>query len=346
MQSLIHASVTRIASFEGAAVAPLPREDWRWADYVVGRVASSSGGNAWVELGTGRMIQVSRDDQILGALGTRRATLQVTGTWEDVAGNGRMHMLSASGLMGKLTSRSPFADPPLRIQYLGHLVREGRALNMQDFACLEGRRAFHTPVLLIIGSSMSAGKTNAARIAIRRLVHMGLRVLAAKLTGAGRYRDILTMGDVGADAIFDFVDAGLPSSVCPPDIYRQATGRLLSRMAEVDADIAVIEAGASPLEPYNGDAVMDLLRAHIRMILLCALDPYAVLGMTEAFGSRPDLVSGVACNTDAGRTLIQRLTGLPALELTDPASLPTLDAMLQERFFADRRKRGADPTHA
>ena len=34
-------------------------------------------------------------------------------------------------------------------------------------------------------------------------------VIGTKLTGAGRYRDILAMRDAGADYIFDFVDAGL-----------------------------------------------------------------------------------------------------------------------------------------
>lgn len=332
MKTLIRASVARVASFDGAQVEPVDRQDWQWADYIVGRVATPPGGNAWVELETGRMIQIAKDDQILGVLGTRRATLQVTGTWEEVGDNGRMHMLTAAGVMGKMTSRSPFADLPMRIQYRGHLVRDGRPLNMQSFGCPPGPGVFDTPVLLIIGSSMSAGKTNSARIVIRRLLRMGHRVLAAKLTGAGRYRDILTMRDVGADAIYDFVDAGLPSSVCPPGVYRKAVGGLLSRMAEDDVDVAVIEAGASPLEPYNGDTAMDLLAGRIRMMLLCASDPYAVVGMIHAFGTEPDLVSGVACNTDAGRLLIHRLTGLTALELTDPTSLPELDSLLRERF--------------
>ena len=65
------------------------------------------------------------------------------------------------------------------------------------------------------------------------------------------------MGDAGADAIFDFVDAGLPSTVCPTDVYRQAVRQLLSRMASTDVDVAVIEVGASPLEPYNGDVAVE-----------------------------------------------------------------------------------------
>jgi len=52
----------------------------------------------------------------------------------------------------------------------------------------------------------------------------------------------------------------------------------------------------------------------------------------QAFGRRPDLVAGVACNTDAGQALIHKLTGVPSLRLPDPAALPALDGLLRERF--------------
>lgn len=58
------------------------------------------------------------------------------------------------------------------------------------------------------------------------------------------------MHDAGADAIYDFVDVGLPSTICPEAEYRSALDGLMSRVAGVDADPAVVEVGASPLEPY------------------------------------------------------------------------------------------------
>jgi hypothetical protein len=87
------------------------------------------------------------------------------------------------------------------------------------------------------------------------------------------------------------------------------------------------------LEPYNGEAVTDLLKANLRMTVLCASDPYAVVGMMNAFGLKPDLIAGIACNTEAGMALIDKLTGLPALCLTDPQALPVLDELLRERFM-------------
>jgi hypothetical protein len=175
---------------------------------------------------------------------------------------------------------------------------------------------------------MSAGKTNSARILIRRLKKMGKRVLAAKLTGAGRYRDVLTMKDSGADVIYDFTDGGLPSTVCSKEKYTKVMHRLMSNMAEEDVDIAVIEAGASPLEPYNGETAIELLRPHIKFTVLCASDPYAAYGFIQAGDLRPDLISGITCNTTAGQELVKQLTGATPIRLDDPDSIQRVDALL------------------
>ena len=70
--------------------------------------------------------------------------------------------------------------------------------------------------------------------------------------------------------MFDFVDAGLPTTVCSEDRFRDRITGLLKRMAAVGADVAVVEAGASPLEPYNGRVAVELLEPHLRFTTLCA----------------------------------------------------------------------------
>lgn len=333
MQPIIRLSLARIApQWKDYEIRRLPKAEWETGDYVVAAVNEPPAMDAFVELANGRMAITGLGDRLLGALGVRFATLEATGSWEAVGPDGRMCAMTGAGLFGRITSASPFVAPMVRVRYQGHVLVAAEKQKMADFAVRAEPRPFNTPVLLIVGSSMSAGKTNSARIIIRRLKTMGLRVLAAKLTGAGRYRDVLSMGDAGADWIFDFVDAGMPSTVCDPDVFEAAARNLLSRMAELPADIAVIEAGASPLEPYNGDAATRLLEPNIRMMLLCASDPYSVLGITEAFGRKADLVAGIACNTDAGAVLIHRLTGLNGLRLIDDQAIPRLDLILKERF--------------
>jgi hypothetical protein len=159
---------------------------------------------------------------------------------------------------------------------------------------------------------------------------MGLNVVGAKLTGAARYRDMLSFGDAGATAIYDFVDAGLPSSAVDETTYREVLPYLLSLIARDKPDVVVAEAGASPLEPYNGAIAKEMIRDHVKFKLLCAQDPYAVVGVQAAFQRNPDLVAGGAANTDAAIALVKKLSGLPALNLMDPASHAQLAKMLRK----------------
>lgn len=330
-------SLTRISDLEGEefAVEELARDRWANGDYVVAEVTDRESRRS-VELTSGRMIELAEGDRVVGALGRRHATLEATGTWEEVGPDGRMEILTGGGLLGRCTSRSMVLGPLPEVEYRGHVIRRGGKVGMGDFVVApDPPRSFETPTILIIGTSMSAGKTTAARILIRRLKQRGLRVVGAKVTGAGRYRDILSMGDSGADRILDFVDVGLPSTVVPEEEYREALRVLLSRLGAVEADVAVVEIGASPLEPYNGAVAVEKLQHVARMTVLCASDPYAVVGVMSAFGTEPDLVTGIASNTRAGIELVGELTGLRALNVRDKDSLPELDDLLERCLDLD-----------
>jgi hypothetical protein len=202
------------------------------------------------------------------------------------------------------------------------VLRSGRKVCMRDFALTAPPRELNLPTILMVGTSMSAGKTMTGKLACQILSGLGFRVIGTKLTGAGRYRDILSFRDHGAAEIYDFVDAGLPSTVVPEDAFRSAIRPLLSHIASRDADFLVVEAGASPLEPYNGAAAIDELDGNIRCCILCATDPYAVVGVQQAYGLRPDLVAGPATNTTAALDLVEKLTGLPGINIIDPDELP------------------------
>jgi hypothetical protein len=203
---------------------------------------------------------------------------------------------------------------------------------MKDFVSNLPVLPYNCPTILIIGTSMSAGKTTTARAIIHQLKRMDLKVVGAKLTGAGRYRDILSMGDAGADKIFDFVDVGLPSSIVPPEEFRVCVRKLLSAIAAEKPDVVVAEAGASPFEPYNGSVVLEELKEQIRCTVLCASDPYAVVGVSRSFGLTPDLISGIATSTTAGVELVEKLSGVKALTLSDRKSLPELTQILKVKL--------------
>jgi hypothetical protein len=325
-------SLARITDLENGnfECEPVRRASWEVGDYVVGEISIARGGFSEIEVCSGRLARPMNGDAILGALGVRHATLEIVGSFEEVGPDGRMDLLGAAGLLGRATSVSGLLPSLMRVDYRGHAKRNGKKLNMRDFAKRPaGQRGYDVPTILIVGTSMSSGKTTSAKIIIRELKDLGCRVAGAKLTGSGRYRDILAMGDSGADAVFDFIDVGLPSSVLAPDEYRERLRDLLGVISDAEVDVVVAEAGASPLEPYNGDTALEELGNAIAFTVLCASDPYAVRGVMEGFEMKPNLIAGLATSTIAGEELIGKLGGAKALNLLHRDSIPELRHMLK-----------------
>jgi hypothetical protein len=317
MDRITLGSLTRISDLADGnyEVRPLPRGEWKHAQYLVGKMISGGGKYAKAELANGRLVSLVEGDLVMGALGVRAATLETCGDWALVGDDLILDQMTPAGLFGKETSRSYLLPALPRYSYVGHVWVNGKPASMTDYVETIEPRELELPMILIIGTSMSAGKTTTARVLIRQLKRLGLKVVGAKLTGAGRYRDVLTMHDAGADRIFDFVDVGLPSSVRPKLEFEERLQQLLSRIAAVDADVLVGEIGASPMEPYNGESAVAMVKSKVKMSILCASDPYAVKGVVDAFEFTPDLVSGPCTNTEASIALVNRLMDLPALNI-------------------------------
>jgi hypothetical protein len=329
----IYTSLTRISDLAEKEfnVKKLDREHWETGDYVVSKILDPGGNTLNLELRTGRMRGVIGGETLVGALGERYATLEATGTWRKVKADLKMNVLTGGGLMGKLTSKSVFLPNMMEVDYSGHVFRNGKKVTMDDFVETVEPLPFNTPVILFVGTSMSAGKTTSARIVTNLFKVAGYNVVGAKLTGAGRYKDILAIKDVGANAVMDFVDVGLPSSICPAHIYKAKLDQLLSRIQHQNADVAIVEIGASPLEPYNGDLAINALREHVKSTILSASDPYAVFGLMKAFEINPDIVTGIASNTLAGVNMVNKLCNVKALNLIDASTTQELMKVLTEK---------------
>jgi len=334
MSSRVYGSLSRIADFANSnfGIVKLDRSQWATGDYVEGEVVGIPSGLYKIEDRQGHMVKVEPGDWVVGALGDRAATLEGVGSWREIGADGQMHALTSAGLMARFTSYSTLFPEPLGLIYRGHLCRKGTKVRMRDFAITAGSHEFAVPTLLLVGTSMSAGKTTTGRRVCKELDRAGLFVIGAKLTGAGRFRDILSYSKTGAREIYDFVDAGLPSTIVPEQEFRRAIRPLLNHINERAPDLLVAEAGASPLEPYNGAALMDELGDNVVCTILCASDPYAVVGVQKAFGLTPDLVAGPATNTSAAIELVRKLTGLRGINIIDPAAKPAFREFLEKKL--------------
>ncbi len=344
MTQTILTALTRITNLATTpySLQPVPRDIWRGGDYVAGVVRRRPHPMFRVEIANGRHLDVLRGHILIGALGMRYATLEATGDWRHIDATGHMHLLTGGGVISHLTSTSPFLPLPISLRYAGHVCIDGRPVNMRDYAPQLTPQPFTRPVVLIIGTSMSAGKTTVARLVIQQLKALGYSVAGAKLTGAGHLKDVLSMRDAGADHIFDFVDVGLPTTVCPEADYRPALAQLLTLVEQTAVEVAVIEMGASPLEPYNGATAIAAIAPNIRYTILCASDPYAVVGLMTAYGRRPDLVSGVTTNTLAGCDLVEKLSGVPALNLLHRKAVKKVGRAIQMALSAPLVPPGAE----
>ena len=207
MTQTFNASIARIADFDRNPydVRLLEQSLWESGDYVRTEVTGTRTELYAIESCTGEMLPVQPGDQVVGALGHREATLEGVGSYLDVR-QGKMHALTSAGLLGVFTSYSVLLPRPLSLHYRGHIVRDNHKITMRQFAMRAEENGFAVPTILIIGTSMMAGKTVTGRRLCEVLSSAGLDVVGAKLTGAGRYRDIASFKRAGAAHVFDFVD--------------------------------------------------------------------------------------------------------------------------------------------
>jgi hypothetical protein len=339
-QTYFFTSVTRISDLQQQEfdVTILPKNQWATGDYVVGEIIAPLTQRSVIEDCHGRMLEVIQGAKIIGALGTRYATLEAVGDWRDITDNGQMEALTEGGLLGKATSVAVRLTNLPAMTYQGHVMRNGQKLSMKDFVPQIMLQDYNCPTIMMLGTSMSSGKTTISRLLISLLKTLNLKIVGVKLAGAGQYHDILSMKDAGADAIFDFVDVGLPSTVCPELEYQTAMDQLLSLVAKENPDVVVAEIGASPFEPYNGSLVLEKIKQQIRLTILCANDPYGVIGAIKGFNLNPDVISGIVTNTVAGVELVEKLTNIPAICPTDENGKLKLMSILQ-KVLVERGKR-------
>lgn len=328
----------------------VPRETWATGDYVVGRYLERKRSHAdKLELCDGTLHALKHNDIVVGSLGERCATQEVVGSWKMIGKDQcpTMDHICGSGMFGIETSRSKWHDvETAKFQYIGHCFRRTK-ICMRDFAPTTATKTPDCPMVLIVGSSMSCGKTISSKVIIDVVKNkLGFKKVAGtKFTGGGYKHDTSQMLDAGAQNVVDFIDAGYCSTVMPPDEFREcALPVMLGLLSDLDPDCIVAELGASPLEPYNGiEVIRELLAPETRpsrlFIVLCATDAYAAYGLCHALRKEgldfePDMVCGMAANNSAGIDLVEQLTGLLALNVESGSdSVDELCMLLKKRLL-------------
>jgi hypothetical protein len=274
-----------------------------------------------LELDTGRMAHISREDVIAGVLGRRRALKGFVGDLpQTIAVGDRLQILNLGGVIGVCVSGHRDFGSPLQVEVLGMAVRDGRPLNIAEGAIpprasLEGIPEF-PPLVLVEGTCMAAGKTQAACEIVQKLNQRGWRLAALKATGVACMRDVLNMIDHGAREGLSFQDAGLPSTVDTADLPAVTKG-LLARLAEGKPDAVVVELGDGIIGGYGVQGLLrdPEIRAAAKAHVMCANDLVAAWGavsVMKEIGLRIDVFAGPATDNAVGVEYIQRELKIPA----------------------------------
>ncbi len=288
-------------------------------DVVVVRALSESVTYGNLELPTGRLAKINRNDVLLGVLGKRRALKGFVGDVpERVRAGDRMHLLNMGGVMGICTGHHSSLSDAIEVEVIGLACSEqGRVLNISD-AAIEPSSvlAASAPIILVAGTCMNSGKTVAATEIIRQAANAGIRVAGAKLSGIACLRDTLHMQDHGAIATASFLECGLPSTVDHPELPSVAKG-ILNHLNSFEPELIVVELGDGIVGGYSVDSVLQdpAIKAAISSMVFCAADYVGVIGgisVLSGLGIPIEVVAGSVTDSQMGEDFVLERFGIPA----------------------------------
>ncbi|MCB9896822.1 MAG: hypothetical protein H6825_02335 [Planctomycetes bacterium] len=304
-----------------------------------------------IELTTGRMAHVSQGDVLVGALGRRDALRGFVGRVPtSIKAGDVLHILNLGGVLGEAVSENKDVGHPLRVEVLGMATRNGRGLNIADFALpVPPDDVEVPPVIAISGTCMNAGKTSAACELVTHLTARGYAVGGVKLTGVAAQRDTLNMADHGAQIVLSFMDVGLPSTAGMTDVAPVARHVLrAAAQAAPDLDVIIAEMGDGIIGSYGVASILEdegfaaLVASHV----LCATDLVAAWGGVEWFtrrGLTVDVVAGPATDNAVGMAYLRDELGIAAANARTDGVLLT-DLVEDATFGRVLAAREADST--
>ncbi|HDM24320.1 MAG TPA: hypothetical protein ENG22_05235 [Candidatus Bathyarchaeota archaeon] len=315
-------------------------------DLIAVKVTGKTGVYTYVENHVGEKVNLYPGDIFVAVIGYKKSTVNIVGEPPEKLDPGcKIYLLTFGGLVGNVVDVAYGLEYPLELEYIGSLVDDGEIANLKRYRRIEWRDNLGktAPVILVIGSSAESGKSTAVGNIVKALVKRGYKVAGVKLSGVAALRDHLRMKNAGADPVYDFVDAGLPSTYTDPKTVLSVAKGILYKANESRPDVIVAEMGGNLLG-YRTVVPILLDReimGNVTSIVLAASDALAAYGgvhiAREHYGIEIDLVTGPATDTVTGLKLIERYIGVKAMNLQNPANAEKItDYLLEKRVKRPR----------
>lgn len=270
-----------------------------------------------LELPSGRMSTIHKGDIIAVALGNRSALKGFVGEVPKKLKVGDIiNILNIGGVSGICTSENlTEVGHALKVEVLGSI----NGLNIKNFRLFSPEKKLDSkvPLILVSGTCMNVGKTQASCTIIKEAVRVGFKIAATKLAGVACLKDTEKMRDYGAFMVTSFIDAGI-SSTAKSKLGVEITKGAINYLAKSNPDYIVIELGDGVYGEYG---VMDILKdkeiqkatiAHIG----AAHDPMGAEKLFEVckkIGLPLDLISGPVTDNSTGTNFIKKKLGVAAV---------------------------------
>ncbi len=288
-------------------------------DVIVVRALSESVTYGNIELPSGRLAKINRNDTLLGVLGKRRALKGFVGNVpESVNAGDRLHLLNMGGVIGICCGHHSSLSDAIEVEVIGLACdADANVLNISDNSLATSDSLVPSaPIVIVAGTCMNSGKTVAATELIRQASNAGLRVAGAKLSGIACLRDTLNMEDHGAVATASFLDCGLPSTVDHQDLSPVAKG-ILNHLNGFDPDLIIVELGDGIVGGYAVDSVLrdNEIRSAISSFVFCASDYVGVVGglaVLKEFDIDVDVIAGSVTDSQMGEDFVEERFGVRA----------------------------------
>jgi hypothetical protein len=202
----------------------------------------SVGKNKTLEVRSGVTMYLFEGDRIVGTFGHRYATDQYEGYVPEGPVE-KCDLLSVGGVCGKVVSRHTAMGEPTRLRVLGMVGdQDGRPINQCGFGLPPQGNGGGGEVILVVGSSMNAGKTTTVGTLTRALSRAGFSVAAGKVTGTAAGKDGRFFASCGARPALDFTTVGYPSTyMVGLDELLTIYHGLLAHLRAADTDYIILE---------------------------------------------------------------------------------------------------------
>ncbi len=273
----------------------------------------------------GRRARLIEGDEVILAYGNRYAPDQFEAVVPDHLGP--CHMVAAGGIAATALSWHSRIVGPTQVEPIGLIGdASGKPLNLNAYAEPSANTVADIPNVVVVGTSMNAGKTTSAAHIIYGLKKAGYKVGAMKVTGTGAGGDLWMMQDYGAEVALDFTDAGYPTS------FKVELSELMSIVKDLSQ--ALVERGCNAVVVEVADGVYQRetrallqnpeFKAHFKSVVFTAresLGATAGADWLQSQGYHVPCISGMICASplaqrEAATQIEMPVYGLP--ELVEP----------------------------